>query len=125
MFGAAIINVVVNAATVAALRAAAAGSGGQFALCRRVSIDQLYQWNAASVLADDGAAVIKPDSIAGGNPGRWLLVATVDANDITLGTHIISILWDNARAVIRHGENWRCVGASSTHVYFARAVDAG
>lgn len=30
-----------------------------------------YVWNAAATDTDDGALWIKPDSVSGGNPGRW------------------------------------------------------
>lgn len=32
-----------------------------------------FVWDATSVAADDGATVIKPNDIAGPNPGRWVL----------------------------------------------------
>lgn len=33
-----------------------------------------YRWSSASTAADDGASIIKPDDVSGGNPGRWLLI---------------------------------------------------
>lgn len=123
MFGAVIINVIAIHATIPLFRAALAGAAGQFSICRQTDVDQLYQWSDASTAADDGASVVKPDSIIPAIPGRWLLVATVDSNDVpTVGTNIISVPWNNANAVIRHGEGWRCVGVSGTHVYFAKDV---
>lgn len=34
----------------------------------------VFRWDPASVAADDGVNVIKPDDILPANPGRWLLV---------------------------------------------------
>lgn len=125
MFGAAIVNVVGFFATVAALRAAAAGSAGQFVICRRGDVDQLYLWNAGSNAADDGAAVIKPDSIPGGSPGRWLVVASIDSNSPTVGTAVLAVPWNGSTGLVRHGAGWRVIGASATAVYFARDVAQG
>ncbi|MGD9614928.1 MAG: hypothetical protein AB7H90_02895 [Alphaproteobacteria bacterium] len=34
----------------------------------------LYRYNAASTATDDGGLIVKPDSIAGGSAGRWILL---------------------------------------------------
>lgn len=43
----------------------------------------LRYWDAASVAADDGGAVIRPTTIAVGDPGRWLIERVTD----------VSVLW--------------------------------
>lgn len=54
----------------------------------------LYIWNAAATNADDGGSWLKPDSLGGGDPGRWqrvwltsLAATTLLAGLVMLGAH--------------------------------------
>src|SRR3712207_4569564 len=41
-----------------------------------------YVWNTASVAADNGTTIIKPDSIVHPAPGRWLSVVPTSADRV-------------------------------------------
>ena len=74
---------------VAALRAAARHERGYRAFVG--DDDDLYKFDPASVLADDGADVIRPDNILGpdaANPGRWLKIKFTadDLSGVVSGT---------------------------------------
>lgn len=63
----------VCAASVVGLRTAEPVA--QFVDAQRAAVGAAsYQWSAVSVAPDDGVNVIKPNSIAPANPGRWLLI---------------------------------------------------
>lgn len=52
------------------------GAGGSFR--------KMYGWDPTDVTADDGDLVLKPNSIGGGSPGRWKVLATSAAIASTL-----------------------------------------
>jgi hypothetical protein len=81
MIGVQGINLLGVFASAISLRAAAAGATGQIAIARVATLpmaDMLYLWQGASLEVDDGITVIKPNSIAVGNPGRWVQRAVSD-----------------------------------------------
>jgi len=56
------------------------------------STDQLYEFDEASVAADDGGLVVRPDNILGpdaGNPGRWLKVNDTGARRTITGPFLV------------------------------------
>ena len=124
MFGVSAVTLVGNFADAAALRAAAAGSAGQVAGVRQAAqaVDVVYQWDGASTAADDGITVIKPNSIAPANPGRWVQRAIADQNTAATGIRVIAVAWGGAEAIFRSSDGWAVVGANATHVFFARPV---
>lgn len=60
------------ATDVTALRAMASAALADAELINVASTGALWRWVSTSTAADDGIAVVKPNDIAVGNPGRWI-----------------------------------------------------
>jgi hypothetical protein len=98
-----------SAADAAALRAGISQQYGigQFAVLS--GSRKLFFWDPASAAADDGTTVIKPDDIAGPNPGRFLVVGDTAATPNTYA--------------LRDGAGGLTVGAFTATDLFANSLN--
>lgn len=67
-------------ASVVELRARVYHSDDCWCICPVAGVAWAWQYDAASVSADNGTTVLKPDDVAIGDPGRWLLDETQQHN---------------------------------------------